>query len=40
MIRTYGPLDAETKALAAAEFYTGDEGDFWHRVVSHVRAVR
>jgi hypothetical protein len=40
MMRTYGPLDAETRALAAAEFYTGDEGTFWHRVVSHVRAER
>jgi len=40
MIRTYGPLDAEGKALAAAEFYTGDEGAFWRRVVTHVRAER
>jgi hypothetical protein len=40
MIRTYGPLDAEGKALAAAEFYTGDEGAFWRRVVAHVRAER
>ena len=40
MIRTYGPLDAETKALAAAEFYTGDDSAFWDRVVAHVRAFR
>jgi hypothetical protein len=40
MIRTYGPLDAETKALAAAQFYTGEEGEFWRRVVAHVRAER
>ncbi len=40
MIHTYGPLDAEGKALAAAEFYTGEEGDFWRRVVAHVRAER
>ena len=40
MIRTYGPLDAEGKALAAAEFYTGEEGEFWRRVVAHVRTVR
>jgi hypothetical protein len=40
MLQTYGPLDAEARALAAAEFYTGDEGDFWRRVVRHVRAER
>jgi hypothetical protein len=40
MIRTYGPLDAEGKALAAAEFYSGEEGEFWRRVVAHVRAER
>jgi hypothetical protein len=40
MLRTYGPLEAETKALAAAQFYTGGEGEFWRRVVAHVRAER
>ena len=40
MIRTYGRLDAETKALAASQFYTGGERAFWRRVVSHVRAAR
>ena len=40
MIHTYGPLDAEGKALAAARFYTGQEGAFWRRVVAHVRAER
>lgn len=40
MIRTYGPLDAESRALAASQFYTGGERAFWRRVVSHVRAER
>lgn len=40
MIHTYGPLDAEGKALAASQFYTGEEGSFWRRVVAHVRAER
>jgi hypothetical protein len=40
MIRTYGPLEAESKALAAAQFYSGGEGEFWRRVVAHVRAER
>ena len=40
MIRTYGRLDAESKALAASQFYTGGERAFWRRVVSHVRAER
>ena len=40
MLHTYGPLDAEAKALAAAQFYSGDEGEFWRRVVAHVRAER
>jgi len=40
MVHTYGALDAETKALAAAQFYTGEEGEFWRRVVAHVRAER
>jgi len=40
MVHTYGALDAETKALAAAQFYTGEEGEFWRRVVAHVRGER
>jgi hypothetical protein len=38
MIQTHGRLDAETKALAAAQFYSGSEGAFWRRVVRYVRA--
>ena len=40
MLHAYGPLEAEGKALAAAEFYTGDDGVFWRRVVGYVRAER
>jgi hypothetical protein len=40
MIHAYGPLEAEGKALGAAEFYTGEEGAFWRRVVGYVRTER
>ena len=40
MIHAYGPLEAEGKALSAAEFYTGDDSAFWRRVVGYVRAER
>ena len=37
LVESYGPLEAESRALAAAEFYSSDEGDFWRRVAAHVR---
>jgi predicted lipid-binding transport protein (Tim44 family) len=40
LVQTYGALDAETRALTAAEFYTGEDADFWRRVLAYVRSER
>jgi hypothetical protein len=38
LVETYGPLEAEGRALAAADFYTGADREFWRRVARHVHA--
>ena len=40
LVQAYGPLDAEGRALAAAEFYEGAERQFWRRVAAQVRRAR
>ena len=40
LVDTYGPLEAEGRALTVAEFYTGADREFWRRVAHHVRADR
>jgi hypothetical protein len=39
LVQTYGPLEAETRALAVTQFYSSpEEAAFWRRVLAHVRA--
>jgi hypothetical protein len=37
LVRTYGPLEAENRALVVAEFYSGERRAFWRRVAAGVR---
>ena len=40
LVESYGPLEAESRALAAAEFYSSDEREFWRRVAAQVHESR
>jgi hypothetical protein len=37
LVRTYGRLEAENRALIVAEFYSGERRAFWQRVLADVR---
>ena len=37
LVRTYGRLEAENRALTVAEFYSGERHAFWQRVLTDVR---
>jgi hypothetical protein len=37
LVRTYGRLEAENRALIVAEFYSGERHAFWQRVLADVR---
>jgi len=37
LVRTYGRLEAENRALIVAEFYSGERYAFWQRVLADMR---
>ena len=37
LVQTHGRLEAENRAAKVAEFYSGQQGAFWHRVLLNVR---
>jgi hypothetical protein len=37
LIQTHGRLEAENRAAKVAEFYSGEQGVFWQRVLLNVR---
>ncbi len=37
LVQTHGRLEAENRAARVAEFYGGEEGRFWQRVLLNVR---
>jgi len=37
LVQTHGRLEAENRAAKVAEFYRGEEGAFWRRVLLNVR---
>jgi hypothetical protein len=37
LIQTHGRLEAENRAAKVAEFYSGEQGAFWQRVLLNVR---
>jgi hypothetical protein len=37
LVRTYGRLEAENRALIVAEFYSGERYAFWQRVLANMR---
>ena len=37
LVQTHGRIEAENRAAKVAEFYSGEQGAFWHRVLLNVR---
>jgi hypothetical protein len=37
LVQTYGRVEAESRALRVAEFYSGERRAFWRRVLDDVR---
>jgi hypothetical protein len=40
LVRTHGLVEAENRVTRVAEFYSGEQGAFWRRVLLNLRRER